>query len=179
MRALALWAALVAGCHALDAARPIALLPASDWSDGDRAILQNAADCWNRQFGTGVGIGVAHDAGQLITVDYNDFVCLEAAGRTEIQPPVHISLCRHPPRGSDLTFWLFRAVVHELGHALNIYPHAADQRSVMANYPKYVPEDFTADDCRLFRDANGVLPGGVPCGSVHINWLAGEIPNCD
>lgn len=163
-RALALPLVFCAACNTLDASRPIAILPAADFTPQEKEVLQNAADCWNMQFGTQLVVDGAHDPEQTIDVVFSDFVCGSNIARTDPWLPVRISLCKDYFADDG-----FKIALHELGHALNIWDHADDPQTVMGKGLDY-PSGFTfADaDCTLFYAANPDMPRTIACGSVTI-----------
>ncbi len=146
--------ALATGCPALDASQPIALVPDPDFAALDRVALTNAAECWNLEFGTRLTVGASNTIVQQVEVGYSDLICLYASGRTETTLPVSVHVC--PPAYNDS--FLFLVLLHELGHVLNIRPHADDPAAVMAASGEgrgdALPETFAPEDRQLFRDWN-------------------------
>ena len=165
--------ALAAGCNTLDVGRPIALAPSDDWDPAERAILDDAAGCWNLQFGAQLAEGAPHDPPQIVTAQWNDLTCLDTGARTEPNLPVQISLCRRLFVATDgrlAAASLSRTLLHELGHALNVRPHASDPDAVMYGSEVSLPPHFSDQDCALFADANPALPRPLPCGAAAIVW---------
>lgn len=187
----------LAGCHTLDVSRAIALVPDESFGSVERQILGAAADCWNDELG--VDLRVDRDADEDVTrgvlqqvrVGYLDFVCAFAAGRTENTLPVRISICpiryMMPKSGASSTYLngaLFIVLTHELGHVLNILPHAEDERAVMASggslYPYSWARAFAEEDRALFREGNPdfVPRSRCPSGKVRI-VAAASAPRCE
>jgi hypothetical protein len=191
----ALALALLAGCHTLDISQPIALVPDSTFDETDRQILGAAASCWNDEFGTDLRVPAPHESSgvvQQVQVGYLELVCAFAAGRTETTLPVRISICplhylldpRHHQGNETVRGALFIVLTHEIGHALNILPHAEGPRAVMSAggslYPGAWVDWFDLEDRALLLESN---PGFVPssrCPSGHVRILADvDPPRCE
>ncbi len=170
MRFGALGLALAAGCAAnVRVDEPIALLPESSWSDAQVAALQHAAECWNLQFGTQLVLRPRPTVEQQVRVLFNDFVCAIATSLTETGPPslsIYVCPLEHF-ENTDRTAHLFRALIHEMGHVLNIHREGQQTGSIMAYGSIY--DEFTREDRELFSEANpGVVLHGA-CADVRID----------
>jgi hypothetical protein len=168
---LVIVAVAVAGCPTLDVGRPIALVPGDSWVEYDVASLRNAAECWNLQFGTQVEVGRSSTVEQQVGYSFSDFVCLYAGARTEPTLPLHVFICPPAYAFADSTFReeiYFMILIHELGHVLNIRYHASDWISVMSQSAP-LPYRFSAEDRRLFGDANPDFASHTTCRSVEID----------
>jgi hypothetical protein len=169
---------VLGGCPTLEIDQPIVLVPDADWTAGDREIVRRAAECWNLRFSTQLQL----DSGQLdlpqrVQMSYNDFACIFGIGRTEPYLPVQISVCEQ--RLDDLFApWmdrsasLFRVILHELGHVLNIRregerldPYRTGYGGVMSRSPS---AEFTAEDEELFSDANPGFAWRSSCVEVEV-----------
>ncbi len=192
MSRLALVALALAGCHTLDISQPIALRPDASFGEEERAILSAGAGCWNDEFGTDLRVEPEPAAGvvQEVRVGYLDFVCAFAAGRTENTLPVRISICpiryMMPKSGASELYLrgaLFIVLTHELGHVLNVLPHAERPEAVMAAGGSLYPYDwsrrFHEEDRALLLEGN---PGFVPrsrCPGGHVEIIAASsTPRC-
>jgi hypothetical protein len=158
------------GCPALDAGQPIALVPDDDWTAHERSILTKAAECWNMEFGTQMSVGASDSIMQQVEVKYSDFVCIYAAGRTEVTLPVSVHICPSKyffDNHTSKTGFFFSVLTHELGHVLNIRPHADDPGSVMSQGDLhdygYIPESFSDEDHALFEAWNEGFEGVQKC----------------
>lgn len=172
----------LAGCPALDAGQPIALVPDDDWTAHERSILTNAAECWNLEFGTQLSVGASDAIMQQVEVKYSDFVCIYAAGRTEVTLPVSVHIC--PSKyffadHSSKTAFFFSVLTHELGHVLNIRPHADGEGSVMSQGDfhdyGYLPQVFSAEDHALFEEWNEGFQGSPSC---RVEISEAYLPGC-
>lgn len=170
---------LLTACPALDVSQPIALIPGEDWTETNRRALSDAADCWNMEFGTQLVVGDSTVA-QQVTVEFSDFICTYAPARTDPQLPVRVFFCKGWFTGQS--YLLFHVLAHELGHVLNIRPHASDPASVMASGDSFLAlnkwlERFSDEDRRLLAEANPDLTPQRRCSSVEFS-VSGDRHGC-
>jgi len=154
---------LLAGCDArLDVSQPISLDPEGAWTDVQRTSLENAAESWNVELGTHLGVQGAAD--QRVPLRLSEFVCAFTNGVTsQTGGGVEVQLC-----SVDASFpWLlFPLALHELGHVLNIRGHIHDDPDAVMSPQSGGDRRFTAADRELFRRANPGFEPDDPCDVV-------------
>src|SRR5438105_6455666 len=120
-----------------DVDRPIGVV--SDGLDAnDSAMLAEAAECWNLEFGTHFVTGDdARRVPQQVQAFYDQATCLlQTMAQVQDGTPARLAVCpekywdafRGPYAGQVTPF---RVLSHELGHVLNIIGHPDDSFAVM------------------------------------------------
>lgn len=163
----------VAGCEMIDVEKPIGLVPADNLSEEHAEMLEDAAHCWNLQFGTQFEVSRRSTYDQQVSVELNEGICGYAGGYTQLAPPPRVAVCP-----SNETHGIAGTFLHELGHVLNIIQHTQDgvMNSGLTRIPlsttNYeqdtgIPDAFSEQDKAAFWDAN---PGAKlnPGCDVHI-----------
>ena len=174
---------LACGCATMDVEQPIALV-FDGISDEHRANVEEAARCWNLQFGTKFVVG--EDAPQQVEVFYDDQTCLISAAQVQAGWPTRLAICPErywdgivTARGYPVT--PFRVFSHELGHTLNIISHPEETLAVMSSGGRPFDEMFLDVDLALFADANPDFTPSSPCTRVIRSFRPGtraDIGHC-
>ncbi len=153
MLALALGA-----CRITDPERAIGLL-AGELVERDRANLEEAAACWNLEFGTRFVIGEeAAAAEQHVEAFYDEYTCFHAPAQVQAGFPHALAICPLGPAVQSGDF-MFRILSHELGHVLNIVGHPDQESAVMQRGGMQFEDMFAPVDREMFGDANaGYIP---------------------
>jgi hypothetical protein len=167
-----------AGCvEPLDVSQPIDLVPGRGWSAFQRQVLQDAAECWNVEFGTRLSLTDAPRAEQQVRVSISDFICAYANGLTSYFDDLEVQICSIDAASPSR---LLTVMQHELGHVLNIREHADDRHAVMsemdaASTGHYKEgKRFRREDRELFKAAN---PGFRPSGECAVAGQLGQSPS--
>jgi hypothetical protein len=154
----ALVAALVAGCSRVDVGQPIQLRAAPDIPASVLGLLGDAAESWNVEVGTQLVVVPpgSDPPGQRVSVGSSDLVCAFGSAVTRYTGEVDVQLCLSATR--------FAALLHELGHVINIHTHAEQASSAMD-----VPGSgqISEEDRQLFRHSNPSFEGAVGCKVVR------------
>jgi len=177
MIALAVGLALGGGCvEPLDVSQPIDLVPGRGWSAFQRQVLQDAAECWNVEFGTRLSLTDAPRAAQRVRVAKSDFVCAYANGLASYLDDLEVQICSIDAATPSR---LLTVMQHELGHVLNIREHADDPHAVMSESDavrvgRKEAKRFQREDRELFQAAN---PDFRPSGECAVARLLGQSPS--
>jgi hypothetical protein len=178
----------LASCAVFDPARPIEIVPADDATESDVAALAAAGECWGLGFGTQFEVTRDPTSEQAVFVQYDNLVCISAAGVFTPGVPARIDVC--PPGlyqgpdddfgifGSRLAVTYFNTVSHELGHAAGIRAEGSGEYSVMGrNKGAWEAEKlvtalpaFSDEDYALFRDAHPEFAIVQTCDV----WMVGD-----
>jgi hypothetical protein len=165
---------VAAGCAGpLSVDQPIDLVFEASWSAEQVETLRASAECWNLQFGTTLQVRAVGQGQQQVPFSFSDFVCIYAVARTEPTAPITVHVCptEHFENGQQAARLLFRVLLHELGHVLNIRAEGGDSASVMGG-ARAVPYRFSAEDRKLFADSNPGLLLGPGCNVGIDGWGA-------
>jgi predicted enzyme related to lactoylglutathione lyase len=171
--ALALFLCVV-GCRMIDVEQPIALVPEPTWGEDLVTSLSNAAECWNRQFGTQLEVTREPSHDQQVSVELSDGTCaFSGGGYTQLAPPPRVTLCTTCYRTEGISTF-DATVLHELGHVLNIINHVDYGVMSTSGFPP--PAQFTLADRRAFAEANPDARLDPWC-NVDIEVRLGPTPN--
>jgi len=157
-------------CRMSEADEPIGLV-VNDLSAFDAANLEEAARCWNLEFGTQLVMGAAD---QQVEVFYDEFTCTHgAAAQVQNGWPMRLAVCPQQYWPEDLTATQtpFRVLSHELGHVLNILGHPADPLATMMGGGTSGYEMFRPADREMFFGANPDFVGVDACAGRVIRWM--------
>ncbi len=171
----------LSACLTLDLNEPVAFAP-DGLSGSEIEVLTQAAECWNRGFGTDFRVvDSAPDISQVVEVFHDDLTCLNAKAEYQLVPRA-VSICLEAfSLSSSHEALLFDVLLHELGHVANIFGHSGDDGVVskvgvrLAGAVLFTPTDrrrfaeenpgFTAiRECDLIRtESDGTEPSAPAC----------------